>query len=673
MLRYFLASSVKSIRKYIDLSILNALGLAIAVSTCFYVFLYVNYETSFDHFNKNIDSIYRLVTDVEKPTGIDYESSSAPMGPVFYENLPQIEAFTRIFPDYLLVGNENSGTIEEVKVAYADSSLFDVFTFPLLYGNENEALKKPFSIVISESEAIRQFGTAQCLGNILVIDGEYTSVITGVMHDIPENSHFRTDLFVSMTTLLKEWNPGMNKNWKRFGFYTYFLINPLQSDGLEGSINGLAASHLIKENTKYKLSLEPLKELYLEAKPRGSRYGTSVVGNKSNIYILSLTAVLILFTACFNFFNLFTAITLNRTKEAGIKSVLGASKAQLALQFLSDALVLTLMSFIFSVIIVSVFYPYFDQIVGKRIITVFFQNFNYYIFYILLFLATILCGIISAFYPSIILSRINSMKGINGNYKFGTIGLRLKKLLIIAQFSISILLIVMTLIMYDQLNYIRLYDTGFEKENKLVVDFHFDNFISEHAEALKEKFKMEAGVENASISSAIPGRSNRKFTTKIVNQDYTSTEFISDVYFIDYQFLNQFDIQVIEGRGFDEQIINDFKNSMILNEAAVKKLGYHKAVDVIGKEFIQGQSKGIIIGVVKDFHFQSLHEEVQPLTIRVSPGWYTFMTFDLKEGNFNSQIKKLESTWNANISGKPFLYFLVDEELNNQYRAEERF
>lgn len=300
MIKNYLHLALRNFRKHKAFTLINLLGLSIGLSVCYFAWTYVQFELSYDSYHAKADRIYRLVTDVKTSKGIDYQSTSAPMAPALEETFPEVESATRLLLDYLLVQQRQHNFSEE-KVAYADSSLFSVFTFPFLIGNPQQALNAPFTIVLTETTAHKYFGSTDCLGKTLLIDGKHAATVTGVMQDIPANSHFRVDMLVSMSTLLQEWNPSMADNWKRFGFYTYLLLaNDYAPAHLAEKLPSFVGEHMPQDQIGYSLSLEPLKSVYLQAKPRGHRAGSSVSGNKKNLYTFALVALFVLFIASFN-------------------------------------------------------------------------------------------------------------------------------------------------------------------------------------------------------------------------------------------------------------------------------------------------------------------------------------------------------------------------------------
>lgn len=649
---------------------INLIGLATGLCVCFFALLYVHFELSYDNYNKNEDRIYRLVTDVKTSSGTNYESTSAPMAPALQAAFPEVQAATRVFLDYLIVQKDQDNFGEE-PVGYADSSLFSVFTLPLIRGNASTVFNTPFNVVLSETAAKKYFGNDDPIGKTLIIDGKHSATVTGEMKDMPYNSHFRVDIFLSMSTLLKDYAPYMNTKWDKFGFYTYLLLpkkyNPNQ---LEAKFPAFIKKNMDESQVKYSLALEPLKDVYLKEKPRGSRTGTSVSGNINNVYIFSLIALFVLFIACFNFINLTTAFSLYRAKEISVRKVLGASKKQLVFQFLTDAVLLCLVAFAIAIFLCFLLLPIFNELSGKVITTALTDNLNYVGF---LLLISISVGLLSGIYPAFFLSGLKPISSLKGKFISGTRGKALRKVLVVAQFSISIILIIATIVVYIQLHFMQNHELGFKKDHQLVIDFHFDNRITDHVEAVKQQLMSLPGISVVSMSSAIPGRYNHTFPTEIEDPKGDMHELLSNSYFVDYDFLNQYQIRLIAGRQFSKDITSDLRNAMIINEAALRSLGYHDPNAVIGKRFTQRGNSGTIIGVIKDFHFHSFTEEVQPLVLMVSPGFFTFLTLNISSQNLQETIKGLENKWKEIVPGMPMIYFFADDAYNAQYKSEAQF
>ncbi|HEY8782076.1 MAG TPA: FtsX-like permease family protein [Mucilaginibacter sp.] len=649
-------------------SLINIIGLTTGICVCFFALLYVQFELSRDSYNKKANDIYRLVTDVKTPLGINYESTFAPMGPAIRAEFPEVKEVTRIFmDDFIIQSNPDNAAKEEI--AYADPSVFSIFTWPVLRGDKKHLFDAPFNVVLTASAAKKYFGNADPVGQTLLINGGQKAAVTGVMQDIPYNSHLRVSMLFSMSTLI---HPGTNwsTNWKRFGFYTYLLLKPgANPDALTAKLPAFVKANLDQSQVKYTLLLEPLKRVYLYGKPRGHRTGSSESGSIGNIYIFSVIALFVLFIACFNFINLTTAFSLKRAREIGVRKVLGASKTQLVVQFFMDAVLICLIAFVMALLLAALLLPLFNQLSGTIIATSIFQNPGYIVALLSIAVAV---GLLSGIYPALYLSGFKPVKSLKGQFSSGNGSLLLRKSLVIAQFSISIILIISTVIVYTQLDFMQNRQLGFNKEHRLVIDYQFDKRINEHPDVVKQRLTAISGVKSASLSSSIPGTPNDRFTTFIDDSKNLKQEVHAEAYYVDGDFLSQYGIKVIAGRGIAKQFAAD-TNAMLINEAMVKKMGFKNAEEAIGKRFKQFSEGGAIVGVVKDFHFHSSQELVQPMYIRSGWGFFTCLTLNINSNHIQQTIGPIEKQWKKIAPGLPFIYFFADEAYNKQYIAEIRF
>ena len=667
MLRNYFKTTYRYLKEHKLFTFINLFGLATALCAAYFAILYINFELSYDSFNVNKDRIYRISTDVMTAQGINRETSAAPLANALETTFPEVEKSARVFLDYYIVQKDNDLANEET-LAYADPAVFSIFSFPLLKGNAATVFNAPYNMVLSETAAKKYFGTTDCIGKTLTLDGHITAAVTGIMKDIPRNSHFRTDILLSMSSLIYEGSSWMT-TWGRFGFSTYVLLKEHAGIAqLEKKFPAFVKQHPLKEKTAYKLIAEPLQGLYLHGSQRGNKAGATVSGNEKNIYIFSVVAVFVLLIACFNFINLTTAFSLKRAKEIGVRKVAGATRKQLIIQFLADSVTLSVLAFFVSLLLCTILLPWFNTLAGKAIST----GLQEHVDYILKFFAlTISVGLLSGLYPAFFLSSFQPAISLKGNSTQSK-GAYLRKSLVVFQFTISIVLIIATVIVFRQLNFMQNEELGFNKEHNLVIDYHYDERITNHADAVKARLMEVPGVSAASLASCIPGRPNKTFLTTFETADNRTTDLQADGWYADDDFLHQYGIKVIAGRGFSKNYADSFGN-MVLNEAAVKKLGFSNPQDAIGKRTMRNGNTGVIIGVVKDFHFHSAHEAVQPLTIQLGRGFFTFLTLTIKNADPLATVSQLQKKWKQIAPGLPMIYYFADETYNAQYAAEKRF
>jgi putative ABC transport system permease protein len=667
MLKNYIKIAFRNLWRHRVFSFINIMGLTVGMTACFLIFLYVKFELSYDSFHSKADRIYRVVADLKTPSETLHTSGPAwAVGPHIAQDFPQVEAAVRITGDELLVRKGNV-KFQETNSLYADSLFFKVFDFKLLKGNPNTALNEPFSLVLSESAVKKYFGNTDPIGQtVLFTGGGLPAKITGVMKDIPENSQIRADMLVSMSTLTRNFNKGLDDQWGNYGNNTYVLLKPgvnVQAfqKQLPAFLERRNGSEMKQLNMYPTLILEPLKDVYLRSTRDGSK-----TGNINNVYIFSLIAVFILLIACFNFVNLTTARAAERAKEVGIRKVVGALKNQLTLQFMGESVILCMIAFLFTLGLASLLLPSFNHLAGKTISPGIFHQGNYLL---VLFLTAVGVGLLAGSYPALVLSSFKPVTVLKGRFNSGSRGALLRKSLVIAQFSISIALIIATIIVYNQTNYMRNQDLGFNKDQMLVINTNSDPA----KEAFRNAVATLPNVKSVAMSSSVPGGGNPGAYSEVENKKGELQIANLDLYFVDFDYIPQYKMKIIAGRAFSRDFQTDTTHAMILNEAAVKLFGYSSPQQAVGRRFKQWGREGTIIGVVKDFHFRSLQQEIRPLSMRIEPQGCNLVSINLSTKDLPKTIAAIESKWNTLIPARPFSYFFLDEFFNKQYQGEERF
>jgi putative ABC transport system permease protein len=666
MFRNYLKIAFRNLWKHKAFSFINIMGLTVGLTAGFLIFLYVRFELSYDTEYDNTNNIYRLNTDIKTPTEtIKTGASSWAFAPNIKLDFPEVSAFVRVYIDGMLV-RKGEKKIQEDQVIYADSSFFETFGNRLIQGNPHTALKAPFSIVLSETAAKKYFGKEEPMGQTLLVTGDGTpATVTGVMKDLPENSTLNGDMLVSMTSIT-EINPNKDKQWSNFGSVTFLLLKPGANPA---AVEARFPSFLEKRNGErmkqsqmfYTFHLEPLTRIYLHSDRDGGGGG-----NITNVYIFSMIAVFILLIACINFVNLTTARSAERAKEVGIRKVVGALKMQLTRQFIGESVILSIIAFLLTLGLSALLLPLFNQLAGKTVSQGIFNNLPY----LGLLLGTaLLIGLLAGLYPALVLSSFKPIVVLKGRFSTGTRGILLRKGLVVAQFSISIALIIGTIVVYKQMNFMRHHDLGFNKDQVLV--FNTDN------DPAKESFKQTIagipGVQSTAISSSVPGSGNPGAYSEIENIHGDFQVANLDLYYVDFDYIKQFDIKVVAGRAFSRDFGTDTTQALILNEAAVKMFGYTSPQQAIGRKFKQWGRTGQIVGVIKNFNFRSLQNDIKPLTMRIDPRGSDLVSAKITAANVPATLKAVEEKWKAFFPNRPFSYYFLDEFFDRQYRAEERF
>jgi putative ABC transport system permease protein len=522
--------------------------------------------------------------------------------------------------------------------------------------------------VLSQTLAKKYFGLANAMGQTLMIENKYPAQVTGIMKDIPKNSQIQCDMLYSNSTL-EAMYPGRLENWGNFGNYTYLLLaKGANAPLLQSKFPAFLKRHISEDNRKggqdYNLYIEPLKDAYMDP-----RLGNVPGGSISNVYIFSIVALFILLIAAVNFINLTTARATERAKEVGIRKVVGAIRNQLTTQFLGESIIICMVSFLFAALFVSLLLPMFNQLSGKEICHDIFTNG----YVIVLLVISLLIGLAAGTYPALTLSGFKPIVVLKGRFSSSSKGTFLRKGLVVFQFTTSIILIIGTIIVYRQLNFMRNQPLGFQKDQMLTISYGGDDKVQQSFESIKNEFKSIPNVLAATISSGIPGAGNPNAHSELENREGVMQPANLDMYDVDYDFIPAYGMKIVAGRAFSKDFPVDSTKSIVVNEATVKSLGYKSNNDIIGKKFTQWGREGKIIGVVKDFHYRSLQEVVQPMNFRINP--YNTWNFTLKiaANNIPATIAAIQNKWKVLIPQRPFNYEFVDDIFNKQYADEERF
>ncbi len=680
MIRNYLKIAFRDLRKNKGYSAINIIGLAVGLTTCLLIMLYVVDELSYDRYNDKADKIYRVNNEVKFGGNyVDLAVAPAMMGPTMVKEFPQVEQYTRIrwYGSFLVrKGNEN---LKEGKVAYGDSTLFDVFTLPMLAGDPKTALKEPHSLVITETMAKKYFNRIDVVGKNLVINDTGNYKITGVIKDIPAQSHFNFDFFVPFT----ENEDSRSDNWLSENYNTYILLKKnADAAKLEPGLNkmmdryvgpelkniiNLSLDDFKKTGGYVRASLTPLTDIHLHSNKTGELWGN---GNIRFVYIFSAIALFILLIACVNFMNLSTARSANRAKEVGVRKVLGSLKKNLIQQFLTESVMISFIALLLAILLAWLLLPYFNQLAGKNIqVNSLFQPFML----ASLVLLMIAVGLLAGSYPAFFLSAFQPIVVLKGKLATGFKRSWLRNALVVFQFFISIILIIGTVVIYNQLNYIRNKDIGFNRNQVLIINN--TDALRDHAITFKNELLQLSGIQNATMSGYLPvnyNRSNDAFFTSPTLDPKTGMSM--QKWAVDENYLPTLDIKLLQGRNFSPQFLTD-STGVIINEAAAKFLG---SKDLLNKklyriEDIQTKKIGEyhIIGVIKNFNFSSLRDVITPLglLLRKDNG---NISVRISTANIPSVIAEIKNKWQAMAPDQPFDYSFMDEQFNSLYTTEQR-
>lgn len=667
--------ALRHIKKYKTYTFINIAGLAIGIACCILIFFYIKDEMSYDRYHDNADRIYRVVDSFDVPGGIvaDFALTSAPIGPTLKDDFQEVRDAVRLMPRRRMVAREDKKYYED-GLFYADASLFSVFTLPLIQGNPEKALEAPNAAVISEKMALKYFGNGEAINQRLQIDEEEFTV-TGVMRDMPQNSHFRAEIYASLKTL--EQNPALQQNyfqnWVRHEFYTYILLEEgataeTLQEKLPAFIEKYAAQQ-VKTFLDGSLSshLQPLTDIHLHS---NLQVEISPNSDIKYIYIFSVVAFFILLIACVNFMNLATARSANRSKEVGLRKVVGASRHQLIRQFLGESLLYTFFAMVLGVLLVLLSLPLFNTLTGKSmqfntISDLFLIGFIFLIFFFV--------GIASGSYPALFISRFQPALVLK---RAGIPGARrplLRKALVVLQFSISIVLIISTGVVFNQLDFLRNRKLGFDKEHVVAIPIRAGS-IRQNAEEIKAELKQNPSVVSASIANALPGGNPAGDVIRLVTDEGRKTFTLSMIY-TDHDYVKTMGIEMVQGRDFDKTMGTDSSEAFLINEAAAREMQLTDPLRAILEYGFSDRSsgkRGRIVGVVNDYQFQSLKSEITPLVIQIWPSSSSIFAIRILPSNIPDTLKFIETKWKEFDPAHPYEYTFLDETFDQMYRSEEK-
>jgi putative ABC transport system permease protein len=674
MIRNYIKTAYRSLLKNKGFTVLNVLGLSVGLATCLLIVFYVVDELSYDKYNIKADQIYRVTVDVKLNGNAGlYATSEEPLLATLKGTFPEIEKSTRLIdvnglfqsPQkfYIKKGNEN---IEEKKVVFTESSIFDVFTLPMVDGSPKGALDNPNSAVITESTAKKYFNRVDVAGQTITINDTSTFKITGVIKDIPAQSHFNYDFFLSFSSRPESHAHG----WGYSGLHNYLLLKPgtdinkFQKEVAKVEIaHSFSSSAWTTGGNHLKVILKPLLDIHLRD---DSQYALSPAGSIQYVYIFSIIAIFILLIACVNFMNLSTARSSNRAKEVGVRKVLGSARKSLIAQFLTESVLVTLTSAIIAVFLAWALLPLFNQMAGKQLA---FTTSNITWLLPSLLVIVLVVGFLAGSYPAFFLSAFQPIDVLKGKIAKGFKGSFLRSFLVVFQFSISIFLIIGTLVIYNQLNYIHNKNLGFDRSQVLVIKN--SNVLGKQADVLKQEVKQLPGVLNATMSSYQPTGNERLKTGLFPDQTIDiKKDILTEFWTVDDDYIKTMGIKLIDGRNFSKQMATDTA-AIIVNQAFVKKFGRKDQLSqTVYRDFDKVRPYHII-GVVKDFNFESLHANISPLALVYSPD-NGAISVRLHSGNLTALMSQIENKWKQLSPNQQFSYSFMDQDFDATYRSEQR-
>jgi len=679
MFNNIIRHSLRSFKRQRAYIIINILGLSIGIACSLLIALFVINEASYDKFNVKKDRIYRVILN-GKIGGreITYATSPAIMGPTLVKEFPEIEDFLRMTGGGPTVVEYNNIPFTEEHLVEADSSFFNFFSIPVLRGDPKNLLNAKHRVVLSESTAKKIFGKENPIDKQLKIGSDTTRyIVTGVMGDIPANSHFEANMITSFITNPRAANP----IWLSNSFSTYFLLKPntnyhsiddkfpaliLKYVGPEvEKYMGINLTEFSSKGNKYRFFLQNLKDAHLD---NSIQQEFKAASDPKYLKIFGGIAILIVIIAAINFMNLSTAQASRRAKEVGIKKVGGSTRGMLIAQFLSESSILSLISLVFALVIIKISLPYFNNLLGAHLILNFFAR--WYIIPVLIIFA-LFVGFLAGSYPALFLSSFNPYEVLKGSVKNSRRNGNLRRVLVVFQFTVSILLIIGTLIMYRQISYMLHKDIGFNKEQLLVINRA--DALGAKVKAFKTAVKEIPGVINIASSTAVPGRNNN-------NNGYTmegrkDESFLMTTNWVDYDYMDTYGFSLVSGRSFNESYATD-KQACMVNESVIKN--YNITEPEKARFILPGDPKNLqylnIIGVVKNFNFESLKNPIQPyiFCFKTDENLWGYLTVRLLAKDRSKTISSIEGKWKEFVQNNPLQYYFLDADFEQMYIQEKQ-
>ncbi|TAI47659.1 ABC transporter permease [Flagellimonas allohymeniacidonis] len=668
MFRNYIRIAWRNLLKRKVFTAINILGLAIGFGSSILIYLFLSYHLSFDQFHNNPDRIYRMVTEEHRDL-IDYEASVPPaFSKAFRENYEYAEKVAKVVVQYgSIIDTETNGDIRKFKedVAFIEEDFFKIFNFPLLDGSNNISLSEPNTAVITEEFAEKMFGSTLVVGKTFVLENDKAIKITGVLQNLPSTTFLKEQIFVSFVNLEDFFEFAASESWGGItsNLQCYSLLKPNQNvESIEDALLALPKEHRPDSKNKHVYKLQPLSDMHFNP-----LYGGI---DPVLLWVFGIIGAFLLAIACINFINISTAQAFYRSKEIGVRKVLGSFKAHLFWQFLSETFVISLFAVMLGILFAALFLPSLNNLFElelsiQSLLTIEFFGF------LLLVLASV--AFLSGSYPGILMSRIVPVLALKGKLSHSdTGGNTTRKVLVVAQFAISIALIAATLIISRQIEYATNSDLGFDKESIVMVEVPVDLEPIQY-EALKDRLQRIPNVENITFCLSSPGGSENNWGTSIkYNNRPENEEFSIQAKIGDEHFIETFDLTLVAGRNFFK---SDSITEVVVNEKFGEKVGVTSPDELLGKTIeVNGASiKATIVGVVGDFHDVSFAEEIQPAFIAGNPNWYGEIGLKINRVNTKETLEKIEQHWSEAFSGYIFDYRFLDERVADEYEAEQRY
>lgn len=681
MITNYLKIAFRNLMKYKFISFINLFGLTMGLACCLLIVTYIVHELSYDKYHQKAARTYRITRQFNAPDGkvwLHLGTISPPFGPRITNDFPEIEKMTRLLQFGPTATKYNDKVFNESDVFVADENLFDVFHIAVTRGNPKNALSDPFTVMLSDSMARKYFGNEDPMDKSIRIFDQYNLKVTGVYKSFPTNTHFHAGMLISFPTLRDSSVYGeenLRSNWGNNAFFTYIVLPPnYDANKLESRFPAFLDKNFpsnpkatMKPSQGTALHLQKLTDIHLRSH---LDYEAEENGDIKRVYIFSAIALFILLIACINYMNLSTARSALRSREIGIRKVAGAQRKEIIFQFLSESVFISIIAMLIAIAICWLALPFLNRLSGLQLRLG--ELLRPQIF-IGILLVPFVVGVLSGLYPALFMSSFKPVRVLKGLFKVKQTGFSFRQVLVVTQFSISIILIVCTVIVFQQLGYMQRKALGFDRDH--IVTMPYNGAITPQYETFRTELLQNSSIKDVGRSSRIPtGRLLDALDASIPMGD-TSQPVAADIKMLsgDYNFITTYGIKMKAGRNFSREFGTDTA-SFILNEAAVAAIGWKSAEDAIGKTFNYGNTKGgKIIGVMNDMHFESLHEKITPLVLimpNTQDGGYNRLSLKLSGNNMQGALGFVEKTWKKFLPEAPFDYTFMDENFDKLYKSE---
>ncbi|WP_405384459.1 ABC transporter permease [Maribacter sp. LLG6340-A2] len=668
MFKNYIKIAWRNLVKHKIFTAINIMGLSIGFGSATLIFLFINYHLSFDKFHDNVDRIYRMNTEMHR-TDVSYGSSVPPgFAKVFREDFAYAEQVAKIVDrNGMILNVEQNGSINKFKedLFFVEEDFFKIFNYPLLDGSNNISISPPNTAVITETKALELFGTIDVVGQLFVLDNTTTIEITGVLQDLPKTTFLEGDIFISFQNLEPFFDFAAGESWggTTSNLQCFSLLKPNQDiASIEAALIPLPEEHRPGYKNKHVYKLQTLSDIHLNADYGGL--------NPVFLVVFGIIGLFLIVIACINFINISTAQAFYRSKEIGIRKVLGSFKQHLFWQFLSETFLISLIAMILGIAAAIIFLPSFNTLFEIQLTL---QSLLSYQFVGFLFVTLALVAFLSGSYPGILMSRIVPVLALKGKLNHNdTGGSATRKVLVVAQFVISIALIVATLVISKQIDYATKSDLGFDKESIVMLEVA-DELDPEQFSSLKERLKQIVGVQKVTNCLSSPGAEEHDWGTSVTYNNRSETEeFSIQVKAADEDYINTFNIPLVAGRNFFKA---DSITEMLVNEKFGRNVGVSNPEELLGKAIAvnRGRTKATIVGVVKDFHDRSFTDDISPIIIAPNTDWYSEIAVKINHLNTKETLEQINKEWSNTFSDNIFEYRFLDDRVAEMYETEQRY